>query len=459
MSQQFELIDGMKDILPDEHTYFTFIKKVVRHRCRQSGFRRITPSFIESKALYEEIYGENSTQVASAFHTKICDDKKEDATLNFDLISSQARAYVEHSMHILPQPVELYAIEPIFKAEKVGTETLKQSLQFSAEAIGENDPAIDAQLIFLAHRILKDLGVGNQIKLHINTIGDAESRKQYTEDLKNFYCGKEHVLGEEGKKLLETNPIQLLRMEDEDMQILAQIAPKLENVLTKEAKANHETVLSYIKELGIEFVEDPQLIPEEPYFTHTIFEFRDCSLKDQPAIIKGGRHNTLIKKLGAEEEVPAVGFTASFERIEDLMKRENITIKNKDTVHVFVAQLGAEAKQKCLSLLMKLRDAGIHAVGALGKGSMREQLSLAEKFKAPWAVLMGQIEVLEEIAIIRNMDLGSQEIVAYDDVIDELINRIGEDDLDKYTVGVEETIYKDGEEQPVLEEDEESEEE
>ena len=132
----------------------------------------------------------------------------------------------------------------------------------------------------------------------------------------------------------------------------------------------------------------------------------------------------------------------------------DIFIKDKDTVDVFVAQLGAEAKKKCMSLMMRLRESGVHAIGALGKGSMKEQLALAEKFNASWTVLIGQIEVIEGIAIIRNMAAGSQEIVQYDDLVEEIIQRLGEEKLDKYSVGVEETVLK-GDEEIVGEEYEE----
>lgn len=450
MKSAVQFVPPSKDILPDEHTYFTFIKKVVRHRCRQSGYRRVTPSLLQSAEAYKAIFGEESDMLKNAYEIK-----QEDMSffLSSDLSGDLARAYVEHNMSTLPQPVELYAIESVFQEELVdGKKILAPHLQLAVENIGEADPAIDAQVIFLGWRILKDLGILNQVSLQINTIGDTESRLQYTEDLKNFYFGKEHSLCEKCQSLLNVNPLRLLNCKEEDCQIIAKLAPKFDNVLNSASKKHHQAVLEFLDELNIEYTNNPLLMPTIDNQSKTIFEFWDTSFDENVTLIQGGHHDDFVQNLSGKEAA-AVGFTASFERIEDLMKRENITIKNKDTVHVFVAQLGAEAKKKCLSLLMKLRDAGIHAVGALGKGSMREQLSLAEKFKAPWTVLMGQIEVQEEIAIIRNMKVGSQEIVRYDDVIDELINRIGEGDLDKYTVGVEETIYKDGEEQEAPEEE------
>lgn len=449
MKKNLQFTPPSKDILPDEHNYFTFIKKVVRHRCRQSGYRRITPSPLQAANTYEELFGPESDMVKNACRIE---QNGQSFFLSQDLSGDLARSYTEHNMSLLAQPVELYAIENSFLTEeRNGQIQLTPSLQLAVENIGEADPAIDAQVIFLAWRILKDLGILSQISLQINTIGDRESRQQYSEDLKNFYFGKEHSLCRNCQKILHSNPLRLLNCKEEDCQIIAKLAPKFDNVLNSESKKHHAAVLEFLDELKIEYTNNPHLIPNIDNQSKTCFEFWDISSAEPMTLIQGGHHDDFLSTM-LSKEISAIGFTASFEKIEDLMKRENITIKDKDIVHVFVAQLGVDAKKKCVSLLMKLRDAGIHAVGALGKGSMREQLELAEKFKAPWTVLMGQIEVLEEIAIIRNMKIGSQEIVRYDDVIEELINRIGEGDLDKYTVGVEETIYKDGEEQDSVEE-------
>ncbi len=426
--------ENLRDILPDEHVYATFIKKVFRHRCRQSGYRRITPSILEKKELLEMVLGKSSSIYNKLYVDKIDGEN----VLRPDLMPGLIRAYIQNECKKLPKPVELYSIEEVYRY-KGEEKKLTQHIQMEGSVIGEEDAAMDAQVIYLAHKILKDLGIRDSVVLKINNLGSKECQYHYKEELKNFYYGKEHVLGDEGIKLLESNPIRLLSSKNEDLAILAQLAPKFENSLDEYSVKNYNTVKSYIEELDIEYEESPILIGKTDNHTNTIFSF--VSKDTGATIISGGRYNWIIEKLTGEY-IPALGFSGNFDKIIELMKKEEIYIKSKDTVDVFVAQLGMEAKKKCLPIMMKLREVGVHAIGALGKGSMKEQLAIADKFKASWTILMGQIEVLEGIAIIRNMAAGSQEIVQYDELVEEIIQRLGEDMLDKYSVGVEETVYK-----------------
>ena len=216
--------------------------------------------------------------------------------------------------------------------------------------------------------------------------------------------------------------------------ILAELAPKMTDYLSKESKEYYEDVKEYLAELEIDYVENPKLVRGLDYYTNTVFEFWDAKNGAQNAIGGGGRYDGLVEIMGGQP-TPAVGYAAGIERIIAHMKREKIRVPSKDNIHVFVAQLGKEAKKKCLKLIDELREAGLKTIGALGKGSMKQQLSLADKFDVPYTIIMGITEVREGTAIIRNMEKGSQEIIKFDQVIDELISKIGEENLDKYTPG------------------------
>jgi len=196
----------------------------------------------------------------------------------------------------------------------------------------------------------------------------------------------------------------------------------------------YEDVKSYLNELDIPFTENPKLVRGLDYYSNTVFEFWDAKEGAQNAIGGGGRYDGLIEKMGGLP-TPAVGYAAGIERIIAHMKREKVRVPHKDNIHVFVAQLGKEAKKKCLKLIDEMREYGIRTIGALGKGSMRQQLKLADKFNVPYTLILGITEVREGTIIIRNMEKGTQEIVKFDQVIDELISKIGEKNLDKYSPG------------------------
>lgn len=435
----FQRPKGVHDILPGDHEYFTFIKKVVRHRARQSGFRRISTPIFEFTNVFTRAIGEDTDVVSKEMYT-FQDRKGRSLTLKPEGTAGVTRAYVEHNMQTWAQPVELYYIEPHFRYDRPQKGRFRQFWQYGFEIIGESDPALDAQLIVLAQKITEDLGVAELFRLQINSIGcmNKECRPRYIEDLKNYYFGKERSLCEDCKTRVSKNPLRLLDCKLEDCRILAGFAPKLKDYLCPECKEFHEQLLEFLKELKVEYVENPSLVRGLDYYTRTVFEFWDKQEGAQNAIGGGGRYDGLIELMGGAP-TPAVGFAAGIERIVSIMKKEGIKVPTKDALHVFVAQLGFEAKKKCLTLIAHLREAGIKTVGALGKGAIKNQLKMADRFQAPYTVIMGITEVRDETAIIRDMKRGSQKIVPFDKVIDELKKMIGEEELDTYSPG--EVLY------------------
>ncbi len=182
------------------------------------------------------------------------------------------------------------------------------------------------------------------------------------------------------------------------------------------------------------YEENPSLVRGLDYYSKTVFEFWDKHQGAQNAVGGGGRYDGLVGLLGGQS-TPAVGYAGGVDRIIANMKKEKIRVPSKDEIHVFVAQLGKEAKKKCIGLISELHEAGVKAVGAVGKGSINIQLGLANKFKVQHTVLMGITEVREGTAIIRNMAKGTQQKVQMDEVVETIVGLIGEDNLDLYSAG------------------------
>lgn len=427
MNPKYHSPKGVHDILPDDHLYFSFIKKVVRHHCRRAGFRRISTPMFEEVEVFTRSIGESSDIVEKEMFLFESKSGKKYA-LKPESTAGVVRAYLEHGLYNLPKPVELYYIEPHFRYNRPQKGRYRQFHQFGFEVLGESDPAIDAQVINIAHRINQDLGIADRLTLQLNTIGSTEDRKKYREDLIHYFTGKERNLCEDCKRRLHENPLRILDCKEEDCQILASMAPKLENALSPPSIEHFKLLREYLDELGVKYELNPMLVRGLDYYTHTVFEFWSKSEGSQNATGGGGRYDGLVEMMGGDN-TPAIGFAAGMERTVEYMKEVGIRPPDKDKVDVFVAQLGLVAKKKCLPLINALRDRGINTVGAVGKASMKGQMELADKLKAKYSLILGQIEVQEKKIILRNMVRGSQEILPFEGIVDKMAELLGEKKL------------------------------
>jgi histidyl-tRNA synthetase len=434
--EKIQSVQGMHDILPDEQDYFTFIKKVVRHRCRQNGIRRITTPVVEDTILFKRAIGEQTDIVEKEMYTFI-DQGENQLTLRPEGTAGVVRAYIEHGMSNLPQPVQLYYFEPMFRRERPQKGRYRQLFQFGVEIMGESDPALDAQLIALAYTICQDLGIADMVDVVINSIGCPVCRPKYITHLQNFYAGKERNLCDKCKTRLEKNPLRLLDCKEEDCQILANLAPKITDHLCTECKDFHDHLKDYLQALDIPFRESPKLVRGLDYYTKTVFEF---VLKNDPkaqnTVCGGGRYDKLVEFLGGPN-TPASGFAFGIDRLVMTMKDAGIIVPSKDTIHVVIIQLGEDAKKKAIRLLQDLRSKGVKAMGSFGKDSIKSQMRLADKLEAPYALILGQMEVKNKTIILRDMKKGTQTIIKYDDVLPEILKTIDNKTLDTHDFSTE----------------------
>jgi histidyl-tRNA synthetase len=417
-----------QDFLPDDHEYLTYIKKVLRHRCRQAGFRRITPSLVNQISIMEQGMGETGDELAQE-HGVVSDKNGErEALVRGCPLSSIARAYVQNDMKDWPQPVELYYVDAFLRRNEEAQ--LIEEIDFGVHVMGSSDPALSAQIIYLAAKILEDLGLKEMYTLQINYIGSEESRTIYLEDLKNFYYDKQRSMTDEAIKDYEKGDyLKLLQNNDEDMMILAQLAPKLENYLNKEDKEQYENLKAYLDELEVGYRENKGLFGADYYTAHTVFEFWHNDKGAKKTLFCGGSNDQMIEKFGGER-VNSIGFSTDCKKIIADMRENGTRVPHKDHIQVFVAQLGVNAKKKALSLLQDLREGGIQAVGAMGTGSMRTQLDMANDFGVKFCLLLGEVEVREGMVIARDMTAGTQESVPIAKVVQIMQERIGKEKID-----------------------------
>ena len=415
MIPSFKAPRGTYDFLPEDHDYFTFLKKVIRHRLRQSGFRRISVPIFEDAEIFEKSLGMSSEIIQKELYT-FQDRHDRRYALRPEITTGIVRAFIENKMEEEALPKELYYMGKCFRFERPKTGTKRSFWQFGAEILGESDPSIDAQIIYLGHRILSDLNLRDSCELRINTIGSVEDQEKYIEALANFYAGKERSLSPHSQENLENKKyLALLNPQNEDEEILVKMAPKITEFLSPESKLFFDETLAYLDTFGIDYTIDPTLIRPLDYYSHTMFEFSEKTTKHK--ILVGGRYDGLIEKLGGGNYGG---------RIIDMLKQNNLDVPHKDYLQIFVAATGGPmAKKEALPILIQLREHGFHAVGVLGKTSMQEQLRRAEKFKVPYAIIIGDLEVKKKKIIVRDMNSGKSEEIDLDKMLSHMDKLLG----------------------------------
>ncbi len=414
--QPMQLVRGMRDILPIDQKYWKQVYQTYESVAGSYGYNRIDTPVIEEPALFVRGVGKVTDIVEKemyAFETQ----SGEQVALRPEGTASVVRAFIQHGMWNLPQPVRLWYSGPMFRYERPQAGRFRQHVQGGFECLGEGDAIVDAQLIIIAWNILTALGLDPVVR--INSLGTPESRANYKNALVSYFRSKRNRLSEEDKKRLLKNPLRLLDSKEEGMQELKAEAPQIVDWLDEESKAHFMRVLEYLDEVGVSYQLDPYLVRGLDYYTKTVFEFYAASDNQelaQSALGGGGRYDGLIEQLGGRP-TPAAGFSLGWDRITSRLKEKDKELVPESVepaltqIDVFLAQLGEMGKKKALALFEEFRRAGIQVGEALAKNSIKAQMEIANRRGAKWAVIVGQKEVLDGTAIVRDMDAGTQEIV------------------------------------------------
>lgn len=426
--EKIQSVRGMHDLLPEDHDFFTVIKKALRHRCRQAGFRRISTPILEESALFERGLGDADAAGKEMYRLQVGDHN---LALKPEGTAGVCRAYIEHGMASLSQPVQLYYIDPHFRHDRPQKGRYRQFYQCGVELLGGRDPSLDAQLILLSSKILKDLEIDDRFELQINTIGTMECRKKYESALTDYFLPKDRHLCSDCQKRVSENPLRILDCKEEDCKILSSLAPQFKDYLDEESKDYYTKVKTYLDAVEISYTENPLLVRGLDYYCDTVFEFVD---EDGLTVCGGGRYDGLVEMLGGQH-TPSFGFSMGVERLIAHIKDAGVVPPEKDETHVYVACLGDLAKAKAMKLLGDLHDRGIHAIGAIGKASMKTQLQRANKTGAPWTLLLGEIEVRENMIILKNMKEGMQERLPLEGIVDHVKNLMDPEKLDSWRMG------------------------
>jgi histidyl-tRNA synthetase len=398
----FKAIQGTRDILPDAAPAWQVIETVVRATCERYGYQRIETPIFEETGVYARGVGEGTDIVEKEMYT-FKDRGGTSLTLEPEGTAGVVRAYLEHGMFTQPQPVKLYYLRaPIFRYERPQKGRLREHHQFGCEALGEEDPALDAEMIALLWEVYQRLGA-RDIVIQLNSIGDRNCRPAYIQRLVDYYTPLRDDLCDDCKVRLVKNPLRLLDCKEERDQPKIAAAPKSADFLCEPCAAHFAAVRAGLDALDLPYTINPLLVRGLDYYTRTVFELApEISGRRQSAIGGGGRYDGLAELLGGKP-TPGIGFGAGMERAIDLLREQGVLLPALVRPQVFIAALGAEAKMAAQVLARDLRAVDLRVQMAFGERSLKAQMKAANNSGAHWAVLIGSSELASGAYQVRDL--------------------------------------------------------
>jgi len=408
----FKAPRGTSDILPQEKAYWRYIEGKAVYLCQLYGYQPLNTPVFEDYQLFAHTAPDGADIIKEMY---VFEDKSgQKLALTAEGTAPICRAYLEHGLFNLPQPVKLYYIIPAFRYERPQAGRYRQHHQFGVEAIGDADPALDAEVIELMYRFLSSLGLSG-LFIEINSIGCRKCQPDYVEALKKYYSPFWDRLCPDCKVRLARNPLRLLDCKEVSCQEIITGAPKITDYLCSECQIHFQSVQKYLTALGITYQLNHRIVRGLDYYTRTVFEVKPEGKGVQIALGGGGRYDNLIEELGGKP-TPAVGFAAGIERIIIALKNQNVIVPALPKPVAYVAYLGTQAKLEATKLVSRLRHQGIAAIQATGDKSLKSQLRQANSLDVKYTIIIGEKEVANETAVLRDMSSGEQETVPLSEV-------------------------------------------
>ena len=411
VTERYKTLQGFRDILPDEKPYWYFVEKTATEVAELYGYRRIETPILEETGVFQRTVGEGTDIVEHEMYSFDDRPDKEGHRTNITMrpegTAGTVRAYLDHGLYKLPQPVKLFYIGPFFRREKPQAGRYREHHQFGCEALGDNDPAIDAEIIGLLYQFYATLGL-KHIRVYINSIGDRNCRPQYIEILKDYYRPLLSDCCQDCQMRFNKNPLRLLDCKNPQDQEKIQAAPKISEYLCEPCREHFAAVQRFLKLYDVPFEIDQLIVRGLDYYTRTVFEF--TSGVDKLALNGGGRYDGLAELLGGQP-TPGIGFGAGIERIIAELKKQGITPPAEERVRAFVVYFGktAELKEAAVRLVAELRHAGIKTEMSYGDRSPKAQMKQANSSGAAYALIIGENELANNIVSVRDLQAGSIE--------------------------------------------------
>lgn len=406
---------GTNDFLPGEVEKWQYLEGLIRELFANYHYKEIRTPIFEHTELFLRSVGETSDIVSKEMYS-FEDKGLRHVTLRPEGTAGTVRAFVENKLFAQSLPVKLYYIGPMFRYDQPQAGRYRQFHQFGCEVLGSADPMVDAEVITFAVDLFTKLGL-QSLSVLINTVGCDKCRPRYQQALKDYFSQYKDQLCPTCLERLEKNPLRLLDCKEEGCKAVAAHAPTTLEYACDDCKAHFEKVCAYLESVGIKYDVDTTLVRGLDYYTQTAFEVIMNKVgSQQNAICGGGRYNKLVSEVGGDD-IPGVGFAAGMERVLLTIEEEGVQLPVKQDIDVYVAPLGDAAKEVCFKLTHSLRQAGLTVETDYLSKSMKAQMKAADKNHARYTVIVGDDELAQGVAVVRNMATSSQENVPLEEVI------------------------------------------
>lgn len=413
-------VRGMRDIFNEAYYQYQGFFEKAQEVAMYYGFKPIETPVMEQESLWVSGVGEGTDIVDKEMYT-LKTKGGDKLAIRPEYTASIMRAYFEHGMQSLPQPVMLYSYGPVYRHDNPQNGRYREFRQFNLEVLGTEKSIADALIIKTAVSILQEAGA-KDIVVDINSIGDKESRPAYVKELTNYY--KKHLsdLPPVDRERLKTNPLRILDSKDPKTIKINENAPDSIASLSANGKKHFKQVLEYLDEMNISYRINKNLVRGLSYYSHTVFEILEVGDGTEAplALGGGGRYDYLAKTLGAKKDLPAMGMAFGVDRIVEASWFKKLEPRIMKKPKIYFIQLGLEAKLKSLNVVEQLRIAHIPIMQSISKDTLGIQLAIAEKSGAPYALIFGHKEAIDNTVIVRDMHNRKQETIKLENLAEYL---------------------------------------
>ncbi|MBU0612116.1 histidine--tRNA ligase [Patescibacteria group bacterium] len=403
---------GMRDIMDEEYYKFQGFFEKAQEIAVYYGFKPIDTPILEHEEIFTSGIGQGTDIIDKEIYT-LKTKGGDRLALRPEHTASLMRAYIQHGMQTLPQPVMFYQYGPTFRHDKPQQGRYRQFWQFDLDSLGSDKSIMDALVIKVGMNILEEAGAEN-LSVDINSIGDKECRNTYIKELTSYYKKHLNNLPSIDRERLKINPLRILDSKEEKTKEINENAPDSVSFLCPSCKKHFKEVLEYLEEMDIPYNINKNLVRGLSYYTRTVFEVYTESLEEGGSPVQvagGGRYDYLARQLGGKKDVPAVGFSMGVDRVVSSPWYKKLSPRIIKKPKIYFIQLGTDAKLKSLNVIEILRKARIPIAQSLSKDSLGTQLAIAEKLAIPYTIIFGQKEALDGTVIVRNMSNRSQETI------------------------------------------------
>lgn len=406
---------GTVDLLPQQTKNWQYLEQLLRTIAFNYNVKEIRVPIFEHTELFNRAVGDTTDVVSKEMYT-FQDRGDRSLTLRPEGTAGVVRAFVENKLYVNPDKLtKLYYMGPMFRYERPQKGRQRQFHQFGVEMLGLENPEVDVECMVMAVTIIESLGLQN-VKLHINTLGDETSRENYRQALMNhFKPGLSELCGD-CQARFEKNPLRILDCKVDKDNPLITTAPKTIEYLTPEAKAHFEMVCALLDDLEIDYMVDTNLVRGLDYYCHTVFEVisEDPTFGNAATLGGGGRYNKLVEEMGGPE-TPGVGFAFGMERLA--LALDQMESEEEDALDIYIMPLGQEARDLSLQIVTMLRANGFSCDMDYANRSMKAMFKTVDRLQAHFAIIIGEEEVKNEVVNIKCTHDKQQETIPLEDIV------------------------------------------